>query len=184
MRCNGILLVPTSLLASLNWIFTPLICCKRNMHTHTHSHTHMHTECAPFLDSPIEYSPSQAQQLWLHLVRVPTRLARPEALAVRRIRWGRGLKVYATPSRKLTLPCTHVHKQTHVCTHSPQARQIEQMRVGERGGNRRGDNIAILYIAEICRRFLLWFLVLLAMLRWIIFHTLSLNIHRKKHKQL
>lgn len=69
------------------------------------------------------------------------------------------------PPRKLTLPCTHVHKQTHVCTHSPQARQIEQKREGERGENRRGDNIAILYIAEICRRFLLWFLVLLAMFK-------------------
>lgn len=55
-------------------------------YTHTHTHTHMHIECAPFLHSPIEYSPLQAQQLWLHLVRVPTRLARPEALAVRRIR--------------------------------------------------------------------------------------------------
>lgn len=132
MRCNWILLVPISLLASLNWIFT-LICCKRNMHTHTHTHTHMHIECAPFLHSPIEYSPLQAQQLWLHLVRVPTRLARPEALAVRRIRWGRGLKVYATPSPQADT-ALHTRTQTNTRMHALTASTAD--RAKERGRER------------------------------------------------
>lgn len=132
-------------------------------YTCTHTHTHMHKECSPFLDSPIEYSPLQAQQLWLHLVRVPTRLARPEALAVRRIRWGRGLKVYATPFPQADTALhtrTHTHKHTYARTHRKRGRESKWVRERDREGKTDAATISqfcilLRFVEDFCFGF--WF---------------------------
>lgn len=106
-------------------------------YAYTHTHTHLYIVCVcvrPLLDpwAILTFSTLQAQQLRLHLVRVPTRLAGsfgwPQDTMSRR-----GLKVYATPLGKLTLlnTRTNTHTHAHVCTHPPQARQSERER--ERG---------------------------------------------------